>query len=166
VDISELGALGEFLSSIVVMVTLIFFVAQMRQSAKLMRRANARHTNDAHSRALVALLDEGVSEIFIRGLNSLESLSEVERYRFDNAFVNWLAACEEAFTDHREGALDSDQFVRFANAVPGYLTTPGGRQWWKESRTWLGPAFREDVDRMCNELDTEAAISGPNLRPT
>jgi hypothetical protein len=85
--ISELGGLGEFLSSIAVLTTLIFLVIQFRQNAKLMRRANARQASDANSRTLVALLDEGVSELFIKGLNSLESLSEVERYRFDNAFA-------------------------------------------------------------------------------
>ena len=33
-DISELGALGEFVSSIAVLITLIFLVLQMRQNAK------------------------------------------------------------------------------------------------------------------------------------
>ena len=161
--ISELGALGEFVSSIAVLITLIFLVVQLRQNAKLMRRANVRQANDANSRSLVALLDEGVSELFIKGLNSLESLSEVERHRFDNAFANWLYACEEAFVDQREGMFHSDQFVKYANAVPGYLTTPGGKQWWKESQTWFNPAFRTDVDGLCANLTAEAAKSGPNL---
>ncbi len=161
--ISELGGLGEFLSSIAVLTTLIFLVIQLRQNAKLMRRANARLASDANSRTLVALLDEGVSELFIKGLNSLESLSEVERYRFDNAFANWLYACEEAFIDQREGMFPTDQFVRYENAVPGYLTTPGGKQWWEERQTWFGPAFRTDVDRLCTNLSTEAAKSGPKL---
>ena len=164
--ISELGAIGEFLSSIVVMITLIFLVIQMRQNAQLMKRANARQANDANSHALVALLDEGVSELFIKGLNSIESLSEVERYRFDNALANWLYACEEVFTDQRDGMFPTDLFVKYANAVPGYLSTPGGSQWWKESQTWFGPKFRLEVDRLCLDLSQEAARSGPNLRAT
>ena len=161
--ISELGALGEFLSSVVVMITLIFLVMQMRQTTTLMRRANVRQAGDANSRALAALLDEGVSELFIKGLKSLDSLSEVERYRFDNAFANWLYACEEAFTDQRDGVFASDQFVRYANAVPGYLATPGGKQWWEERRTWFGPKFRNDVDKLCENFEEEAAKSGPKL---
>ena len=162
-NFSELGALGEFVSSIAVLITLIFLVIQMRQNAKLMRRANARQAMDANSRALVALLDEGVSEIFIKGLNSIESLSEVERYRFDNAFANWLYACEGAFLDEREGTFPSDQIVVFKNAVPGYLTTAGGKQWWEESQTWFSPSFRTDVDDLCTNLTIEAAKSGPKL---
>ena len=49
-----------------------------------------------------SLLDEGVSELFIKGLKSLNSLSEVERYRFDNAFYQWVSSCEQAFVDKRE----------------------------------------------------------------
>jgi hypothetical protein len=162
--ISELGSLGEFLSSIAVLITLIFLVVQLRQNAKLMSRANVRHANDANSRALAALLDEGVSELFIKGLKSLESLTEVERYRFDNALANWLYACEEAFTDQRDGMFPDDQFVKYANSVPGYLATPGGKLWCEQSQTWFGPAFRKDVDQLCANLEIEATKSGPKLR--
>ena len=161
--ISDLGAFGEFFSSIAVLITLIFLVIQMRQNVRLMRRANVRHAIDANSRTLVALLDEGVSELFIRGLKSLQSLSEVERYRFDNAFANWLYACEQAFIDQREGTFTSDGFASFENAVPGYLTTPGGKQWWDESQTWFSPKFRADVDKLCANPTVEAAKSGPKL---
>ncbi len=161
--ISELGALGEFVSSIAVLITLIFLVVQLRQNAKLMCRANVRQANDANSRSLVALLDEGVSELFIKGLNSLESLSEVERYRFDNAFANWLYACEEAFVDQREGMFEDDQFVAWENSVPAYLTTPGGESWWEERQVWYSRAFREDVARLCAQPAAEAGAAGPKL---
>jgi len=162
-DISELGALGEFVSSIAVLITLIFLVLQMRQNARLMRRDNARKAHDTNSQALAGLLDAGVSELFIKGLNSLDSLSEVERYRFDNAFANWMLGCEQAFLDQREGDLVKGQFTTYKNAVPGYLITPGGRQWWVERKVWFSEDFRNEVDELCAKLSSEAKTSGPKI---
>ena len=161
--ISELGSLGEFVASIAVLVTLIFLVIQMRQSTATMRRANIRHATENNSRALTALLDEGVSEIFIRGLRSLDDLSEVERYRFDNAFHQWLTSCEQIFIDQREGNFSADDFTVYENAVPGYLATPGGNAWWEERQVWYSRAFREEVARLCARPPAEAARAGPKL---
>ncbi len=161
--ISELGALGEFFASIGVLITLIFLVFQIRQNTLTMRRANLRQASESNSRALGALLDEGVSEIFVRGLKSLDSLSDVERYRFDNAFVQWLNSCEQVFIDQREGTFTADQFVVYENAVPGYLATPGGKQWWQERQIWFSPAFRADVAKLCAQPTAEAATAGPKL---
>ena len=89
--IFELGALGEFIASIAVIVTLTFLVVELRRNTSATRRANIRQSTDGNSRALNALLDEGVAEIFIRGLKSLDDLSEVERYRFDNSLFVQIA---------------------------------------------------------------------------
>ncbi len=100
--ISELGSLGEFFASIAVLVTLISLVRQMRQNANALLRANVRQSSEQNDRALVELLDEGVADLFLRGLKSLENLSEVERYRFDLVFTMWLKSVEQAFEDFRE----------------------------------------------------------------
>ena len=161
--ISELGALGELFASIGVLITLIFLVFQIRQNTITMRRANLRQATESNARALCALLDEGVSELFIRGLNSLDSLSEVERYRFDNAFFQWISSCEQAFIDKRDDTFSADSFVVYENAIVGYLLTPGGKQWWEESQAWFSPPFRDDVNRLCANPSTEAGAAGPNI---
>jgi hypothetical protein len=163
VTITESAAIGEIFASIAVLITLIFLVVQMRQNTLATRRANVSHTWDRNSEALVALLDEGVSEIFIKGLKSLDSLSEVQRYRFDVAFYNWLSAVEQAFLDSREGMHLSDQLVAFENSVPGFLGTPGGKVWWEERQIWFSRAFRADVERLCAQPPGEATGAGPKL---
>ncbi len=161
--IFELGALGEFIASIAVIVTLTFLVLELRRNTSATRRANIRQSTDGNSRALNALLDEGVAEIFIRGLKSLDDLSEVERYRFDNSFYQWLNCCEQIFIDHRSGMFDDDQLVSFANSIPGYINTPGGRVWWEERKIWFSHAFRADVARLCEQPNPEAETAGPKL---
>lgn len=159
--ISELGSLGEFFASIAVLVTLIFLVRQMRQNTNALLRANVRQSTEHNDRALVELLDEGVADIFLRGLKSLENLSEVERYRFDLVFTMWLKSVEQAFEDFREGMFAADQLVAYENSIPGFLTTPGGADWWSERQVWFSQAFRADVVRLCALPPAEASRAGP-----
>ncbi len=115
------------------------------------------------SEELNSLTEEGVSEIFVKGLKSLDSLSGVERFRFDNVFYQWLSALEQAFIDRRDGAISDDTFAVYDNTVPGFLTTPGGREWWGQRCNWFSSSLRNDVDRLISEPSVEAKKSGPVL---
>ena len=160
-SIAELGSLGEFFASIAVLITLVFLVIQMRQNTRTMRRTNVRLSMEHNTRALSELIDESVAEIFLRGQKSLDSLSEVERYRFDLAFTMWLQSVDQAFADYREGMFAADQLVPYQNSLAAFLTTPGGEAWWKERQVWFSPAFRDDVARICAQPSLEAAKAGP-----
>jgi hypothetical protein len=164
--LQELGSLGEFIASIAVFVTLIFVAYELRQNTRTMRRANVREGREGNSRALNALLEASVAEIFIRGLRSLDDLDEVERYRFDNAFHQWVTSCEQVFLDHRAGMFEKDSMVAYENSIPGWLNTPGGSAWWDERQVWYTAAFREEVERLRRAPSAEAANAGPSRRRT
>ena len=161
-EIAELGALGEFISSIAVLVTLVFLTLETRRNSRFLARSNARQSIDGNREALSELLDKEVSELFYRGnLKGLDSLAPEERYRFDIAYVIWLQAGEQAFADSRAGFFDAEHLISWENSIPGFLSTPGGAEWWQERRVWFSHDFRNDVDRMLTSLNREAKQSGP-----
>lgn len=157
------GAIGEVVGALAVVATLGYLAIQIRQNTMAVRRNSVRQANEGNSRALNSLIDEGVSEVFVRGLKSLDDLSDVERFRFDNVFYQWLSAQEQAFIDRREGAISDDSFAVYENTVPGFLTTPGGREWWRQRCLWFSSSFRNDVDRLISMPTVEAKKSGPVL---
>ena len=63
--------------------------------------------------------DGEAAEIFLKGQESLDTLSELERYRFDVAFTIWLQSVEQAYQDYREGSFSRDSLVAYDNAIPG-----------------------------------------------
>ncbi len=162
-DLQDLGNIGEFVASIAVLLTLVFLTLETRRNTAAVRRANARHTAIQQANALGELLDGEVAEIFLKGQKSLEALSELERYRFDVVFTIWLQSVEQAYQDHREGFFSPDSLVAYENAIPGFLTTPGGAAWWKERRVWFARSFREDVERLCAQPGAEAEKAGPRF---
>lgn len=145
------------------MATLGYLAIQIRHNTMAVRRSSVRQANVGTSEELNSLTEEGVSEIFVKGLKSLDSLSGVERFRFDNVFYQWLSALEQAFIDRRDGAISDDTFAVYDNTVPGFLTTPGGREWWGQRCNWFSSSLRNDVDRLISEPSVEAKKSGPVL---
>ena len=164
-EISELGAIGEFVSSIAVLVTLIFLTLETRRNSRLLSRANSRSAIENNREALSQLIDREVSELFYRGnLEGLRSLDPEERYRFDIAYVIWLQAAEQAFADARAGSFDPEHLLSWQNSIPGFLSTPGGREWWQDRRDWFSHDFRAEVDSMLANADDVALRSGPKPR--
>ena len=115
-DIGELGSLGEFLSSIAVLITLIFLLVEVKRNNKIQARQNAKETARDNGNALQAILAEDVSEIFMRGNNEgLDALSPHERYRYDIAYYIWLQTIEEAYADFRAGYYPEESLTPWAN---------------------------------------------------
>lgn len=160
--ITELGAIGEFVASIAVLITLIFLLLEMRANTKILIRSNARATYEQEGEALRAIMDGEIAELYLRGHNEgLHTLTSVERYRFDLTFVVWLHAVESAYADNKEGYYPSDKLVPFENALAGFLASPGGSVWWSERKVWFGPDFRAEVERILANPSEDSLSAGP-----
>ena len=144
--------------------SLIYVGLQIRQNTVATQRTNARSTASDIGHVYDSLIDAEVAEIFVRGSENLQSLSTVERYRFDLAMVRWLQAIEQAFLDYREGFYPQEVFDTYRQNIPGVLGSPGGAEWWHQRDAWFTSAFREYIDSVLLAPGKEAEKSG--IRPT
>ena len=175
--ITELGSIGEFLGSIIVLLTLAYIALQTRQN----RIASEMEA----SRILVAdfnliwgdLADERFSRLMRIGLNDWNALSNNDQSRVHSFFTRLLL--------HWVGALDQSErspeltafVVGWENNILGLILCPGGRQWFDavkslynedqvgklESRlsdTETLPPSWIDVAEW-NRLDSQDRVEGP-----
>ena len=164
-DISQLGDVGEFVSSLGVLVTLIFLVVEMRRNNRLQLRANANQAARDDVISLQTIIHEDVSELFLRGNEQgLASLTPHERYRFDLAYTVWLHPIQQAYADFHAGFYPAENLVPYENSLPGFLCTPGGAEWWDQRKFWFTNQFREDVERLLANNPNEAGFAGPRPR--
>ena len=83
-QLSDLGSIGEFVSSIAVLTTLILLLVEVKRNNVIQRRQNAKQSSRDNGIALQAVLAADVSEIFLRGnTEGLTALTAHERYRYD-----------------------------------------------------------------------------------
>lgn len=164
-DIVELGSIGEFLSSIAMLITLVFLLVEMKRSNILQTRQNVKQCTRDNTNALQAIMAADVSEIFMRGNNEgLSALTSHERYRFDIAYFLWLSSIEAAYADYHAGYYPKGGLTQVENSVQGFLTSNGGAAWWNERKFWFSKEFRGDVDLILSSDIPEAAFAGQSPR--
>ena len=127
----EMGAIGEVVGAIGVLITLVFLVQQLRQNTRALR-AEGFHNAAVmiHHPTTLMIQDAEVAEIHARGNESYESLGPVERDRYHYLLIQRMHAIE---------------------VIDGYLRAGVAEGWWAEScrliviRLAAKPGFRRTV---------------------
>ena len=143
-----IGAGGELIGAIAVVISLIYVGVQVRQNTIVTKRSNARQTAAEHERALSNFLEEDVAELILRGTEDFGALSPVEQYRYDLAVRIWLESIEQAYADAAIGSFPQEQLVAYRNRLFLLLAAPGGREWWSRRKVWFSEEFRAELERL------------------
>jgi hypothetical protein len=160
--LSELGSVGEFLGGIGAVVALVFVGVQLRQATRAVQRSSAREAGNALVASLQIYADNAeLSEIIIRAFESLESISPIERLRFDGWMYSWMHAHEQEHIASRESTYLDELLGPKRRAIAGYLLTPGGSQWWNERKTWFTDYFQKVVDDIVADPPPGSVTSAP-----
>ncbi len=104
--IMELGAIGEFIGAIAVVVTLIYLAFQMRQNTNALKLNTAGSVTE-ELQEMFALLasNQELAEIFVTASQE-SSLQGAERVRFNTFTHNLVRVYENAFLQWRAGVID------------------------------------------------------------
>ena len=148
----ELGALGELIGAIAVVVSLIYLSRQVKANTEALRTANAA-TVQANFVQLAGTFttDREAGEVVLRALEGDDSLTRVERLAAHGWFFNALKAGELAHQQYRGGHLDPDLWEATLTHFRAYWETPGMRRYWADRRASFVPEFRTTVDRLLAE---------------
>lgn len=152
--IQDYGALGEIIGAIGVIATLAYLALQIRQNTKQLVQNERQSTASALNASLVSLRDNRaavahsaeLSDIWLRGLNDPNGLTETELYRFRLLFHNgmdglWLVH------HHMVGTGSSpEEWKTQRSALERLVTSEGGR--------WFLSQFKDNYpDSFCNEIE-------------
>lgn len=134
-----LGALGEIVGAVAVVITLIYLAVQTRQNTAAVRHAFARGVmEDANAWRFKIVEDPNISELFRKGLRDPESLDANDKYRF-RMFL-------DALVFHWQHAVSSGVPIPPGN-VTRVLSQPGGAWYWARAKNLLEPEFVEFIER-------------------
>ncbi|MFT7213859.1 MAG: hypothetical protein ACI9XK_004118 [Granulosicoccus sp.] len=161
-----LGNAGEFFGAILLFVSLIFVGMQLRQNTKAVQRSSAREAGNALAASVQIIADSAeLSDIILRAFDSLESISSVERYRFECWLYGWMHAHEQEHIASRESAYLDELLAPKRRAIASHLLTSGGFQWWKERKTWFTDYFQKVVDDLLTNPPPGFETSAPSGHP-
>ena len=143
---SDIASIGEFLSGIGVILSLIFVGFQIRQNSTQLRRAANREAVTALGDALrPGIENPELADIMIRFQQSYYDLNPVEQNRMNLYQMDWIRQFELINADYKIGNYDEEPYDYFARAVALSCSTPGGKEWWNENKAYLTPAAQEAI---------------------
>ena len=149
-----IGAVGEVLGAVAVVVSLLYLAIQMRSQSRETRLSTINNSL-AEWNSLLALVANSpeLADIWNRGLKN-ETLPEEEEVRF-RAFANsYFRVIEGLYLQHLEGRLDDRIWKGVGNGATAMLAASGLRRFWGHRKEWYCPEFREFVESAFNTSES------------
>ena len=142
-DIMELGAIGEFVSGIVVVGSLIFVGLQVRQNTAATRAANHHAITDSFNQGnrLVAS-DPTLAAVFRRGNESRADLTDDERVQYDFLWLSVLRILETLYYQSEVGAAERQLLEAEQRSLKAIFASPGTQEWWHANPYSFSAEFR------------------------
>jgi len=155
-DIMELGAIGELVGGIAVVVSLIYVGLQLKQGT-VATRSNAHQAEAANSTALLLrATDPHVFELLRSAHKNYEGLSEQEQIEFENHYMalfnHWEALYYEYY-DQLQGGVHAEIWSSRVRRMKSlFETRPNALPVWRKVSSLFGDSFRVFVnDRILAE---------------
>jgi len=145
VDWEAVGAAGEILGAVGVMVTLGYLAVQIRQNTRALRAASIDSmTTIANDTRANLFNDPEVTAIYVNGLSEREPLNDLERERFRLLMTNALWALWNTYAQAQLGNAQAWEAQK--PLLRRFLSQPGGEWYWKTYKNEFSPDFQAEVD--------------------
>ena len=152
-NFQELGSIGEFVSGIAVVVSLVYLAFQIRQNTRQIdentkaAQAAAFDSSITHtfSARQTILENADVARIYLQGSNNPDALSEEDRLRYRLTLHNILWSIWNMQSQAEIGELSSETWEAQLATLERIVRTPGFSWFWVNYGREFGPSFQRIV---------------------
>lgn len=160
-DWNAIGAIGEIVGAIAVVITLIFLTAQLRQNTKAVEHSTERGAFEDGQAWLYRMVENpDVAALYRSGLKG-EDLPPDDALRF--RFLMQLL-----FTHWSHARNRNVPWLVTVKDVSNVLSTRGGSNYWKRAReeelSEMGPGFIQFLDDILADVEAPKDANEPNAK--
>jgi len=164
----DLGALGDIVGGIAVVASLIYLAIQIRQNTEQISQnveagrlaAFERNVESANRVRELLILNPEITDMFLAGARSFESLDRRDRFRFDQLMRNIMASFQGAFVRQQTLGTDPRGFEGTGHIIDSILRGPGVRAWLEQGEFDWRPEFEQFVRERLAIVGGETAAKG------
>ena len=144
-----LGAVGEIVGAIAVVLTLGYLAVQIRQNTRTVRASTHHGAIRLWNEQQVAFgSDPAVSGLLLRGSEDYSQLDPDERFRYTLLMRSIIGVYYDLFVQHGERLVSEEAWSTYRRQIPRNLSWPGAREWWQRNRQMYTEAFQQEVSRL------------------
>ncbi len=147
-SIMELGALGEFVGSILTLATLIYLATQIRQNTSQQKREELVSIQQGQNAVVSQLQDPQLMGGYVRTATD-RNPSIQDRGACFSWVVQYLNHFELVQSLYESGALDEEKYELWVGFAVAVIAPEGVRRWWDEEDGRFGfhPHVRDLIDK-------------------
>ncbi len=156
-SLSDLAAVGTFVSGLAVLTSLIYLSLQVRQSERnqqiSIRHSRVSRTVELHR----SLADPAIAAAWIRGSSNASEITQTELTQYISLCRAFFFHFEDSFYQRQEGLLNDAAFETVVAGARMLARSPGLRAAWKLARSNFGGPFLAFMDDVVAKSATEPA---------
>jgi len=147
VTLETLANLGEFISGIAVVLSLVYVAFQVRQNTQSLRTENYARALDRVATMQARLsADPSLAAVFGRGVVDTSALTVEQRIQFAWAFYEMFGAFEFMYHQSQAGALEAEVWERWSATLSWWISLPGVQSWWRAKPAPFSSSFSAFVE--------------------
>ena len=150
-----IGAVGEIVGAMAVVVTLAFLIFQLRQNTIALRQQSERSSADAIHAWSRAMMDPSVSGAVSKAYVDPDARpSPAEMVPIEHFVMSFLIALQQDFFDWKRGFQSDEIWASRTGLVNGVFYSRSARKWWQEiGYNYVVPEFREVIEDILADAD-------------
>jgi hypothetical protein len=144
----ELGAIGELVGGIGIIVSLVYVGFQIRQSAQASRAETVQSFTAQYTEVMLHATEKDFRDIWWRGRSGLKHLKESEIVAFFAYFTAIMRIYEGFFFQEQDGSFDSRVFKSWMVQLTDIFSSEGLREFWEIRKRYFATEFIEFVETL------------------
>ena len=127
-SLAELGSLGEFVSAIAVVISILYLAYQIRQNTKMMQGSTVQAITET-----IQAENKWSSElgpIYVKMIQG-EELSWLDEFQLGEWLTAAFTARQNEYYQHRNGLLDKEMWQASEGIIRSIMVNPFAKIWWK-----------------------------------
>ena len=144
-----INAVSQFVSSIAVVLSVLYLGIQVHRSTRVARVAAQDAAASAVRDVTNTFMENAeMSRIWGAGLENLKNLSTEDQARFFHATHQFLKALETIHFHYVNGLMDKQLWLGWQELLRHYIAAPGIAQYWTVRNELFSARFREYVKQL------------------
>lgn len=143
-----IGAIGEILGALAVVISLVYLASQIRIQNRESRAASVHQVIEGYRSSIAALHEPEMADIWVLAMSDFDSLTPSQRLRFVIYLTSALRSFEDAYFQWCEGRLEADIWRGLITPLVDVKSTPSFDRFWKMRRHHFREEFADYIDNL------------------
>jgi hypothetical protein len=143
-----LGAIGEIVGAVAVVITIAYLAVQIRQNTRSLQAASLQSILSAPREwfFLPHAQNAEISDLFARGLSGLDNLDKSEQRRFVHLMLEQCFQMQNVMQLRDRSLLSDGDYDAWLMYTASLFRTPGGSAMWPFLESVITPTIRQCLD--------------------